>query len=387
MALLVTEDIKGAPFPIEVSVDAEADAKVVSGRAVLDLEGLEQDYDTLFVLGLRSVDSEDDDPPVEPIVNFAEHPFSSESPWNAPIPQSATYASNNDPRTTEIRGAGGIHVNTDRWTMWVWQAKTTDPLVAINVSTRNLGYNQNDPRPREGTVEIRLPANAHPDPATYTGLDVWGDTDERDAHMTVIDPDGKHAHEFWLVKKNAQTGDIRAVSYARVPLEGLGVNISGPITQQLTGNYYNPAFLSYGWAATRAYGGSNMGGLIRRGEVTEGPINHAIAIALPPTCLKSGSVWPATSDDQSPDYSGEIPMGTRFAIPRTVNLETLGLSAAHLRLGRALQEYGAIVVDKAGGFVMYSEGSEAQADGNALNSRKTDMTKLQERLTAVEWEP
>lgn len=322
--------------------------------------------------------------PVAPVVNLAERPFSNDSPWNQLIPANATYRSAGDPRTVMMRNLGRIWVNTDKWTMWVWQAKSTDPLVSIHVSSRNLDANKNDPWPQEGTVQIRMPADAHPDPTTFTSFDAWGDTDHRDAHMTIIDPDGKHAHEFWQARKDNGTGAIKAVSYVRVPLEELGVNISGPITQELTGSYYNPAFLSYGWGATRAYGGSNLGGLIRKDEVTKGPIKHAIAIALPPSSLKRGSVWPATDDDQSSSYSGPIPMGTRFAIPRSVDLQSLGLSPAHLRLAQALQDYGAIVVDKANGFVMYSEGSQAQADGNALNANGKQMDLLQSLLTVVE---
>lgn len=77
-------------------------------------------------------------------------------------------------------------------------------------------------------------------------------------------------------------------------------------------------------------------------------------------------------------------MGTRFAIPRSVDLQSLGLSPAHLRLAQALQNYGAIVIDMANGFVMYSEGSQAQADGNALNANSKQMDLLQSLLTVVE---
>src|SRR5690606_31638440 len=142
--------------------------------------------------------------------------------------------------------------------------------------------------------------------------------------------------------------------------------------------------LTYGWGATRAYGGSQLGGLIREGEATRGPIEHAIAVAIPARNLGGRAVWPATSDDQTSDYAGSIPMGSRFAIPPNVDLDSLGLSPAYLRLARALQKYGLIVVDKSGSPCMYSEGLTAQADGNALNANSSQMALLQGLLAVVE---
>ncbi len=290
--------------------------------------------------------------------DFLARPFASDSPWNAPIPADATYRES-DPRTKSLRSAGAFGVNSSQWTIWVWNAKESDPLTTINVSVRNLTSSGNA---NEGNVTIRMPANAHPDPAN-------------DAHMTVIDPDGKHAHEFWYVKK--RDGKWTAVSYAKVPLDGSGVNISGYAS-------HNSNYLTYGWGATRAYGGSQLGGLIRKGEATQGAIEHAIAVAVPAKYLGGRAVWPATSDDQSPDYAGVIPMGTRFAIPPSVNVEALGLSPAHLRLARALQKYGLIVVDKSGSPCMYAEGLEGQADGHALNGNRAQMELLTSLLTVVE---
>ncbi len=288
----------------------------------------------------------------------ANRPFAADSPWNQPIPANATYRAS-DPRTSSLRSAGTFGVNSSQWTIWVWQAKASDPLVTVDVSVRHLTSSGNA---NAGKVTIRMPANAHADP-------------ELDSHMTILDPDGKHAHEFWYAKKSG--GSFTAVSYAKIPLDGSGVNVSGYAS-------HNSDYLTYGWGATRAYGGSQLGGLIRKGEVTQGSIEHAIAVAIPARYLGGRAVWPATSDDQSSDYAGVIPMGTRFAIPPSVNVESLGLSPAHLRLARALQKYGLIVVDKSGSPCMYAEGLEAQADGNALNANRSQVALLQSLLTVVE---
>jgi len=261
-----------------------------------------------------------------------------------------------------MRGAPTFGTNASKWTIWIWQAKESDPLVSVSVSVRHLTSSGSA---NAGTVTIRIPANAHADP-------------ELDSHMTILDPDGKHAHEFWYAKKSGSS--FTAVSYAKVPLDSSGVNISGYAS-------HNSNYLTYGWGATRAYGGSQIAGLIRKGEVTQGPIEHAIAVAIPARYLGGRAVWPATSDDQSPDYAGPIPMGTRFAIPPDVNVENLGLSPAYLRLARALQKYGMIVVDKSGSPCMYSEALTAQADGNALNANRGHMATLQKLLVAVDYQP
>src|SRR5690606_30703529 len=65
-------------------------------------------------------------------VNYASRPFAADSPWNQPIAANATYRTS-DARTSAIRNAGTFGVNTSRWTIWVWQASSSDPLVSVDV--------------------------------------------------------------------------------------------------------------------------------------------------------------------------------------------------------------------------------------------------------------
>ena len=113
----------------------------------------------------------------------------------------------------------------------------------------------------------------------------------------------------------------------------------------------------------RAAGTPGMAGLIRAHELRGLKIPHALAVAVPNTVLKSGFVWPAKSQDTDGAYaySGQVPMGSLFAIPGSVNLAGLGLSAEGLALGKALQNYGAYVVDRSGmgmGNIGFSTGAE-----------------------------
>ena len=104
----------------------------------------------------------------------------------------------------------------------------------------------------------------------------------------------------------------------------------------------------------RAYGGSGIAGLIRQGELTHG-IPHALAAAIDPKAHNRNGpggkafVWPASSadGDSSTAYgtTGNLFMGTLVAIPPSVDLGELGLRGPEMEIARALQDYGAYVVE------------------------------------------
>ena len=322
-------------------------------------------------------------------------PFASNSPWNTPIPANATYAPATDSRVRDFRGHGSpINVMSDWYTQWVWYAKPTDPLVTINVSALNLDSNRGKDywiaNARPGNVSLRMPADAHPDPGRGDGVrgTTWTDFENKDAHITIIDPDGKTSHEFYHAEKDAATGAYKALAYARVPLDGLGVNMAGEGTKALIGSYWNPDFLTYGWGPARAYGGSSLGGLIRAGEITGGSMNHALALLLPFEILGRAQndipLWPATRTEYHDDYRGTTVLGTRFAIPRSVNIESLGLTTAAGRtLARTLQQYGAFVVDSAGSINLNADGVAAQPDAAALRAAGPDLARIKAAMTIV----
>ena len=150
-----------------------------------------------------------------------------------------------------------------------------------------------------------------------------------------------------------------------------------------------------------AYGGSAIGGLIRRWEIDPtdpnytGDIRHALAIALrgdqllytgklPAGAygdsydargygLKLGYVWPATEQDYNSDtvYSGTVPMGTYLAIPATVDLTTLGLSTGPgMMMAKALQDYGSYITDRSGTSSFYVEDDGSTVTANFANTLK-----------------
>jgi hypothetical protein len=169
-------------------------------------------------------------------------------------------------------------------------------------------------------------------------------TDGTDRHLNIADPAHSKVLEIFGAKRRTD-GNWDAYVAIINDLRGAGVYST--------------------WHGTRAYGGSSMGGLIRKGELTNG-IPHALAIAtgnmalnrnVPathPAYLGSGKafVWPASSADTGAMYSdiGNLHMGTLLAIPPSVDITKLGITDRRtLNLARALQDYGAYIVDTGGG--------------------------------------
>lgn len=163
-----------------------------------------------------------------------------------------------------------------------------------------------------------------------------------DKNLHVID----QKHTFVLDMINASVdagGNITAQSAVRNDLKSSGVFVPGP-TQECV------------WHGSRAYGGSGMGGLVRKGEFANG-IRHALALALPPNVISRNTgnngrhwIWPAScADNTSPTAyatSGNVFMGTLLAIPPDVDLAAAGITHPKLiALARALQLYGGYVVD------------------------------------------
>ena len=238
----------------------------------------------------------------------AEHPFASDSPWNTAIGSGARFESASGTMTRSFVTNGKPAVNRDQWSVAVYTATSSDPVDTL-VGVRN-------------SVSYRAYV-----PASTTAT---GGTDK---HVAIIQPDGTTAYGVYKwegISGRTATGQIV------VP-----VDLTGP---------------GYG-TGTRAARVPSLAGLVRAQELEDGVIPHALAMAVPNTALKSGYVWPATSQDAdgASSYSGKVPMGTLFAIPGDVDVDSLGLSGGALALAHALQDYGAYVVDRAGTNAIYCE--------------------------------
>ena len=263
-------------------------------------------------------------------------PFSADSPWNTPLGQGAELEPVDAPCTQALRDPQSTSdINAAEWSHPIHQARPTDPLRSIFVDG-------------ELKARVRVPADAQP---------ALPRSRDSDGHLHLIDPSGRWVDELWRARRN-KDGSLVAEAYHRNDLYGPGIEQGG----------------------ARAYGGSAIAGLIRRGELTVG-IRHALALALPRRLQKLGPVWPATlmDDGAEADYRGAVPMGQLVALPREVDLKALGLGPQGLVLGRALQDFGAYDVDSSSDITLYAE----PAAEDELGTARGDWAKLRPLIRCV----
>jgi hypothetical protein len=277
-----------------------------------------------------------------------------------PIGSNATYTSGSDPRTLNLIATSfgstqiAAWINAEQYSHPIYVATNSDPLYNVHYNTAPVGENGSGTPEYNGVVSFRIPSGA----AKAVGSD---------AHLHIVDPDGRTLHEMWLFGSCSGT-ECTTGGYAPTNLYGSGIGtING---------------LNFGM---RAYGGSAIGGLIRTWEVQAGQIRHPLAVALYDDFhLQQGWVWPATQEDSgSEDYGGLIPMGSLVAIPQSVNLSTLGLSPSGLMLAQAFKDYGAYIVDTSAGFSVYAEPSIATQTPTQLAAMRADLNKIRAQLRVV----
>ncbi len=268
-------------------------------------------------------------------------PFVFSSEWNTPLGSGARFAPPDAPTTRDIL-AGGAAIHAGEWSHPLYLARADDSFVRV--------FDRENAR----SFTVRIPPGAKPDPMG-------------DGHMYVVDPAKRSVLEMIAVKRTADGGITTARAFE--------VNLYGTGTHMTDGKF----------PGIRAMDASGMGGLIRVWELKAGRIPHAVTFMLPYARLKHGPVWPSAREDYwgFRDYKGNVPIGSLIAIPPTVDITKLGLTASGLALARALQDYGAYCDDSAGssGIVISAEGA-AEGMGE-LQDMRADFPKIHPYLRLV----
>jgi hypothetical protein len=207
------------------------------------------------------------------------------------------------------------------WSIPTYVAASSDPLRRV--------YNRNKSNALVGT--IRVPSAATPAQGT-------------DGHLNIIDETHHWVSELYAVEI-LSNGDLSTAGYKRNDLYGPGGGF----------DY---------WQGMVAAGTSSLGGVIRRGELTQGTaslqsgIRHALQAVVPGDGLNRNApggrafVWPASSADTPAlqgtgyDVYGNVYMGSLLAIPSSVDIRALGIKDPQaLEVARTLQDYGVYIVD------------------------------------------
>lgn len=273
--------------------------------------------------------------PSDVVYGTIEHPLSKDSPWNQfALPTSSTH-----PLTAEVRrplaGTNKAGINWDKYSAEPFPATEAHPLV--KVFDRVHGFN----------VTIRIPPNASPVLGT-------------DSNLTVVQPNGISYDLFQAKWTSTTTIDCNRIGVTDIKGKGIG-----PATKNWTSKLAP--------AGVRAAGCSLLGGLITASDVASGRIRHALAMNLPGDFMLytgvSGKPNDGHLDDdgfgialgydkrlaseqdagsQWGDYKGKVPMGSPFAIPKSVDIKALGFSPEAYMVAEAAQTHGVWVADISG---------------------------------------
>lgn len=276
--------------------------------------------------------------------------FNDESFWNQPIPENPEISEKNNEYIqllNEIGGDQGFHINVDAWTIPVYFADKNTPVYKLNPKIMDCYLSQghliasepylNDEHPKGIHHSVKngvpIPKEAEPD-------------DELDAHMTVIDIDKKKCYDMWQVGKqpDGSWATNAAIAY---DLEGSGVydiNEFSHVHNDESIHYYGPC---------RASGVPSIAGLIMHHEIEAGKIEHKLAFACQQVGLQKFTFPAIWTDGWRPDG---IPEGITIQLDPTLDIEKMNLSEAGKIVAKALQTYGAVLVDYCDGSTLYAEG-------------------------------
>jgi hypothetical protein len=310
--------------------------------------------------------------------DFYLQPFNAGSPWNTPIGGNAVYRPIGDlgkymgDINYEGRFTTGIYQasHNDRaaklyirdYTLWdllhSGKVKTTGNSPDVEDSLRKASSSQPVfPANYYSTIvesppgKRTWPTNVNPllskwTNSIYTPLNAAASADD-DGYLAIMQPSGLILECYAGVV--CSNGDVvcSMASFTDPSSDGTGVN-NGRCASLL----------------------DNYAGLIRKGELTQGKIPHALSCHISRLLLNPSYVWPAYAFDMNDNYKGTVPMGSLLAIPPQVQLDTLGLSAKGLIIARAAQDYGIYVVDRGGdGSIIIKAALDAD-DAKYANSKK-----------------
>jgi hypothetical protein len=239
--------------------------------------------------------------------------FAKTSPVNQKIKPGAALAPGSSDMVQGLVASGSDHhfvLSVTRYAVPVYFAGPKTPRTTVRLTASWA--------PHRFLANVPIPSGAHPDPSS-------------DGHLSIIDKATGCEYDFWQAAKG-DDGDWVASSGNSTALSGTGIIRRG---------------------AARASGFALLAGLILPSEIRRGQIDHALAIALPLT--RSGPPMPpATSSDGRTTGPQTIPMGARLQLDPSLDLSQLHLSDFERTIARALQVYGAFVVDTGGAVGMFA---------------------------------
>ncbi|MGE5559176.1 MAG: hypothetical protein ACM3WV_11320 [Bacillota bacterium] len=264
--------------------------------------------------------------------------FSSGSFWNTPIPENPAIDPESDHYINLLAGEPipNFWLNIHEFTIPVYEVGDSTPMRYVHPMT---GKFFEPGKSSHGTCfenPLPIPDHAIPDP-------------KHDRHMALVDYKKRKAWDMFYVKKR-EDGEWESMTGMTYSLDEDGI--------------FDPAEFAvkdgesiHKYGPGRAAGVPIIAGLFMLEEILAGVIEHKLVFATACNAYKK-YVWPATWTDGFTE--GGLPEGCLIQLDPSLDVDKLGLSPGAKVIARALQKYGAVNVDVAGGTTIYGEGLYGQ---------------------------
>lgn len=285
--------------------------------------------------------------------------FHDTSFWNQPLPagaevhpMSARYLA----LTREGTDSPGLHINLHEWTVPIYQASPGTPRQAVVRRMLDEWQGKTFAANSAHNPAALERMGHHPEFAEGVPIPPHATADaQEDGHLAITDPATRTAWDMWGAQKRAD-GTWAACTGMRYALDGSGVFDPADFAAQ-NGESIHPH------GPSRATGVPAIAGLILHEEILAGRVAHKLLFA----CRSSGllahyfppAVW---TDGGTP---GGPPAGIVMRLDPALDVGAAPLCPAGKAVARALQEFGAVLVDFAGGFTLGGEGLWNDPDGRA----------------------
>ena len=246
----------------------------------------------------------------------AQRPYTADSPWNTPIQAGAAVDANSTAMIATIAASSNGKLRSDptQYAYPIYFADASTPRTTMICTGYVWTIHEDGKRTSASNrqmIDVPIPTEATPSAGT-------------DGQILVIDMETGDEYDIW---RFAQPNGCENM------------------TKYNKGMYRTAVEPNY---RSRGAGVPYMTGLIRPWEIAQGRINHALAFMYPMT-RSTRCVWPASKTDGKTDQKDAIPQGARIQLDPTLDVNQIpGLDRTGRIIARALQEYGAYLIDTSG---------------------------------------
>lgn len=276
--------------------------------------------------------------------------FSDSSFWNQPLPPNPEIHERNDEwikmMANDPSKHPGFGINLNCFTLPIYEINDSTPrhtvhqreLSQLELDTfkrweKNLYLSGKLSHGPDFGDNIPIPDDAMPDPCG-------------DSHIAIIDRKNGWAWDMWGAKKD-DSGQWSSFTGMKYRLYGPGVFPLEHFQDVKNGesiHFYGPS---------KAAGVPAIAGTIMYHEVEARAINHKIAAACRFVAYREHVYPPAIWNDGG--TKGGIPEGSIIQLDPSLDLDQFDLTEGEKTVAKALQQYGMVICDFAGGNVLSAE--------------------------------